>query len=429
MSPRRGTLWQVGIAFVAVTAARGQTPVFEPPPTATTRSVAVAEGGRIDIRLGTIGSPAGKTLDIQIRLRPTKGRLEPVQVSVAGDGGTVGYTHVPPFGAGYDSFTYTVQRAGGPVSPPATVTVRIPESPAQLAVGMAHLDFGAVNPGDVGVRQSLVVINLGGSVAGGWVSPPPPWRIEGSQSYRLRRGERQSFTLVLRPAAAGRFIGELRFGAGANQTVLLSGIGRVSTPPDPAGAPALWPPNPGWQNVRPGPSPTAAESLPADAEPGVDEWAGGPATVTEWFPHAPGGEWPIAGVEALAADDANILLRWPVPSPRPAAYRVETRMTVATAQRLEVSWVPGPASVESQSDEAAILARIGSLAGGRTHCLRVVALNDAGQMCGYSAGIDLVVRTAPFAWAKGLAAVVVCALPVFAIAAPRRRPFFPEGNG
>ena len=143
------------------------------------------------------------------------------------------------------------------------------------------------------------------------MSPPPPWRIDGSQSYRLRRGERQTFTLVFQPAAAGRFIGELRFGAGANQTVLLSGIGPVSTRPDPAGAPALWSPNPEWQNVRPGPSPMAAESLPADAEPDVDGRAGGPASFTEWFPHAPGGEWPIAGVEALAADDANILLRWP----------------------------------------------------------------------------------------------------------------------
>ena len=429
MSPGRGILWQVGIVFVAVTAARSQTPVFESPPTAMTRSVEVTEGGRIDIRLGTIGSPVGRTLDIQIRLRPTKGRLEPVQVSVAGDGGTVGYTHVSTSGGGYDSFTYTVQRAGGPVSPPATVTVRIPESPAQLAVGMTHLDFGAVNPGDVGVRQSLVVINLGGSVTGGWVSPPPPWRIEGSQRYRLRRGERQSFTLVFQPAAAGRFIGELRFGARANQTVRLSGIGLVSTRPDPAGAPALSPPNPGWPNVRPGPSPTAAEFPPTDADPDGNGWAGGPASFAEWFPRAPGGEWPIAGVEAVAANDANILLRWPVPAPRPAAFRVETRMTVATAQRLEVSWVPVPASVESQSDEGAILARIRSLAGGRTHCLRVVALNDAGQMCGYSAGIDVVVRAAPFAWAKWLSALVGGALAVVAIAAPRRRPLFPAGSG
>lgn len=132
------------LLLAATATLRAQLPAFEPPPTAQTRSVEVADGGRIDIRLVTTGAPAGKTLDIQIRLRPTKGRPDPMQVSVAGDGGTVAYTHNSSSGAGYETFTYTVQRAGGPVSPPATVSVRIIESPSQLAVAMTRLDFGAV---------------------------------------------------------------------------------------------------------------------------------------------------------------------------------------------------------------------------------------------------------------------------------------------
>lgn len=406
----------------------GQLPAFEAPPTATTRSVEVADGGRIDIRLGTTGSPAGKTLDIQIRLRPSKGRLDPVQVSIAGDGGTVAYTHNSSLGAGYDTFTYTVQRAGGPVSPPATVSVRIVESPSFLAVAMTQLDFGAVNPGDVGARQSLVLVNLGGGVCEGWVAPPPPWRVEGSQSFRLRRGDRQSFALVFQPSAAGTFTGELRFGTGANQAVRLSGIGLAPAPSGPPGNPAVSPLNSGPENVQTQPTPTPAEAIPRDEEADADGWPGGPANSAEWFPREPGGESPIAQVVALAATDENVLLRWPAPTPGPAAYRVETRRTVATAQRLEVSWVPVPASLESQPDDGVILARIGPLGGGRTYCLRVVALNDAGQMRGYSAGIDVAVRAAPFAWAKWLTALAVGALAVVAVAAPRR-PSFPAGKG
>lgn len=416
------------VLLLTVTATlRAQLPVFEAPPTAMTQSVEVADGGRIDIRLATTGAPAGKTLDIQIRLRPTKGRLDPVQVSVAGDGGTVAYTHNPSSGAGYDTFTYTVQRAGGPVSPPATVSVRIFESPSQLAVAMTRLDFGAVSPGDVGTRQSLVLANLGGGVSEGWLSPPPPWRVEGSQSYRLGRGERQSFTLVFQPTAAGKFTGELRFGAGANQTALLSGIGIAPQRMDPADGPRPLPPNPAQQDAPPGPAQSPAEPRASDADANMDGLGGGPSSFAEWFPRESGGEMPISRVEALVADDANVVLLWPAPTPPAAAYRVEMRRSVTTARKLEVTWVPVAASFETPPGEASMVARIHSLGGGRTHCLRVVALNDEGQLRGYSASLDVAVRAAPLAWPGWLTALGVCAIVIFAVAS-RRRLSWPGGK-
>lgn len=409
------------LLFLTVIVSRGQLPAFEAPPSAMTRSVEVSDGGRTEIRLGTSGSPGGKTLDIQIRLRPSKGRLDPVQVSIAGDGGTVAYTHNSSLGAGYDTFTYTVQRAGGPVSPPATVSVRIVESPSFLVVAMTQLDFGAVNPGDVGARQSLVLVNLGGGVCEGWVAPPRPWRVEGSQSYRLRRGERQSFALVFQPSAAGTFSSELRFGTEANQAVRLSGIGLAPAPSGPPGNPAVPPVNSEPENVQTQPTPTPADAMPLAEEAGAEGWPGGPANSAEWFPREPGGESPIVQVVALAATGENVLLRWPATTPGPGAYRVEKRRTVATARRLEVSWMPVPACFESQPADGSILARICSLQGGRTHCLRVVALNDAGQVRGYSAGIDVAVRAAPFGWMKWLTTLGLFGVAVIAAVAPRRR--------
>lgn len=263
----------------------------------------------------------------------------------------------------------------------------------------------------------------------GWLSAPPPWQVEGSQSYRLRRGERQSFTLVFKPTIAGKFSGELRFGAEANQSALLSGIGIATPRIDPADSPKPLPPNSAPQDAPPSPSQTPADSRLSDGDTAVDGWGGGPATFAEWFPRESGGEMPISRVEALVAEDANVVLSWPAPIPQPAAYRVEMRKSVARSKRVEVSWEPVTAFLETPPGEGPMIARIHSLGGGRIHCLRGVALNDEGQLRGYSAGLDVAVRAAPLAWAKWLAALAICALLIFAVAALLRHPGFPAEKG
>ena len=215
-----GTAWLLLVLSLPPGAARADiTLPFAPPLMALNRQANVVDGGRVEIPLGVSGAAQGNTYEFIIRAPPTKGRLDYLRVAVAGDSAVISYTHNPSLGGGTDSFSYAVQRVGGgSVSAPARVDIRIADAVPRLLPAPDTLDFGIARAGGGRTRRTFTLKNFGGPTAGR-IMPSPPWTVEGADSYKLRRGESATFTVVFKPTRAGRFEGALAFGVHAGPSL------------------------------------------------------------------------------------------------------------------------------------------------------------------------------------------------------------------
>lgn len=371
---------------------------FSPPPSPMSRTVEVAEGGRIDIPLTVTGAPAGRTLDFVIRIPPTKGRLDPVRNAIAGDSAAVTYTHNPALGGGRDQFSFAVQRNPGGTSSSATIDIRIVENPPRLQVLPLLLDFGPVPLEAPPPRAQFTLVNQGGGTAAGRVILQPPFRIEGDESYRLARGQRKTFAVLFQPAWGSLFEGEARFGASFDQTLRLSGTGVApEAAPTPAGRPAA------------AASPTVPGRLPAEAPPAGEvaptPASGGPSgpAVTEpaspeepvpggdevGLPNYPGGAVPLRDFLLQATERGLVTASWLEPDKAAGAglsYRLEQReLYFDSARNLRAQWkiVPLPAAPALRGERRSV--ELTRLPRGTMSTLRATAWAGDGTLRGYSA--------------------------------------------
>ena len=243
----------------------------EPPPSAVAGTARVNLDGSVEIVLQSHGG-GGQEVDFLIRQPPAHGTLTGPPRQLTRNTVAVTYVHRVGDGPQDDVFTFAVQVLGGKVSAAERVVITVADTAPDLAVSPAELDFGAVNAGDTS-RAEITLENRGGGVASGEFAPPAPWEVDGSSSYRLARGERQTFALVFRPVRSASFSENVRLaGEAGGRTVRLIGIGlgSIAAPvaaSDPRPPPTATPETSG--NVPPAETPPAA-STPVPALPAVD---------------------------------------------------------------------------------------------------------------------------------------------------------------
>lgn len=402
---------------------------FEPPPSPQSRTVEIAEGGRIDIPLTLAGAPRGRTLDFIVRSPPTKGRLDPVRNSVAGDSAQVTYTHNPALGGGRDQFTFAVQRTSGGISASATIDIRIVENPPRLLVLPAALDFGPAPLDGAPRRAQFSLSNQGGGVALGRIAMQAPWRIEGDDSYRLTRGQRKTFSVLFQPPRASLFEGEVRFGASYDQILRLTGSGLAPEPvatPEPAPAPTAPVPSvpgrlPADDTAAPTPSPTPAANAantptPTPLPAGKDPDDSGPFGEELLLPNHPGGAVPLRDFRLLREDSGTVLASWLAPLPTDeagGAYRIEQReLSLDAERRLRARWLPLKLTAAPTLAEGRRVLRLAGLPAGNAITLRAVLQENDGAPRGFSAFTSVDLPARPRRWLSygGVGLLVVAAL-------------------
>ncbi len=190
-----------------------------PPPEASPLNVEVPRGGPVWITISaySISSPV---IRYRIKRKTQAGKLIGTPEVVSADTGRVKY--LPPAGAGpgEDSFSYQVQSAQG-VSAPAEVHITITDT-APVLITPGDVEFGDLLPGQSAKRQ-LVLQNIGGGLARGEVSVPEGWSVEGDPAYHVGAGEKQTFTLVFKPAGVGTFTGDIEYTGNPERATDLNG--------------------------------------------------------------------------------------------------------------------------------------------------------------------------------------------------------------
>lgn len=201
-----------------------------PPPMPQAQDVAMYRGRSIEIPLRAIGRTPGQ-LRFIIRTQPKHGKLGPVQI-IDRKNAVITYIHDEKSSASADSFTFAVQSPDSPVSAPGVISLTISEEPPAFSV-VREANFGTVTLGN-SRSEEIILQNTGGGVLSGRLSVPPPWRIAGSDMYRLGRKEEQKVRIVFAPADDEEFNGQLRFSHDIKAYVTLTGTGFAPLAFDPA---------------------------------------------------------------------------------------------------------------------------------------------------------------------------------------------------
>ncbi len=141
---------------------------------------------------------------------------------VTADTGRVKYKPPAGTGPGRDSFSYEVQSVAG-VSAPAEVHITITDKDPVL-VAANDLEFSQVLVGG-SVRRTLVLQNMGGSLAEGTVKTPEGWTVEGNADYRLGAGEKQTFTVIFKPSEERVYTGDIEYTGNLERATDLNGEG------------------------------------------------------------------------------------------------------------------------------------------------------------------------------------------------------------
>jgi len=190
----------------------------EVPPPAQPLAVKAKRGEPLEIQLRIYGRK-NEPLKYLIRAEPRYGKVtEPRVVERAVS--AVTYTPPADLAVTRDRFSYAVQTGAG-VSAAVDVVVTIIDSPPELALSGA-LDFSPILVGATAAK-SLEISNRGGGIAEGKVDVEAPWKIEGSQKYRLGAGERAAFKVVFAPESGGQFESAVRFSSEPEKGVRVRG--------------------------------------------------------------------------------------------------------------------------------------------------------------------------------------------------------------
>ena len=160
-----------------------------------------------------------QTLTFLIRTPPAAGKLSEPEKTGA-ESAIVRYT--PPMDRAItrETFTYAVRSADG-ISAPVAVTIEIADTPAELIV-VPGGSFGAVLVGSTRTEQ-FELTNRGGTAVEGTVEVDAPWRIEGSNRYRVEPKGRTFFRVSFVPAKSGTFSGEVRYSSHPDRVTSLQG--------------------------------------------------------------------------------------------------------------------------------------------------------------------------------------------------------------
>ena len=200
------------------------------PPEANPVDTEAPRGGPVWITLGAY-SHASPILRYRIWRPPESGKLGTPEITTPN---TARVRYEPPAGSGpgQDSFWYEVQSNAG-VSAPVQVRIRITDKDPIL-VAPNGIDFGEVLPGE-SARRVLVVQNIGGGMAEGDVRLPEGWTIEGPSAYRLGAGEKQSFTLIFKPAEERSYTGDVVYTSDLGRATDLDGreVAPIAVTPGP----------------------------------------------------------------------------------------------------------------------------------------------------------------------------------------------------
>jgi len=98
-----------------------------------------------------------------------------------------------------------------------------------IFVQPSKLDFGTVAPKEFSTN-SFVIENVGGGTLIGKAEVPPPFKIVGGETYKLKRSEIQVITIVYTPDTNPTNIEKITF-SGGNSPSTATVIGKLDTRP------------------------------------------------------------------------------------------------------------------------------------------------------------------------------------------------------
>ena len=199
-----------------------------PPPEPNPLNIEVPRGGPVWITLSAYSLTSPIT-GYRIERGAKAGQLGKPQL-VTADTGRVKYKPPAGTGPGRDSFSYEVQSVAG-VSAPAEVHITITDKDPVL-VAANDLEFSQVLVGG-SVRRTLVLQNMGGSLAEGTVKTPEGWTVEGNADYRLGAGEKHTFTVIFKPSEERVYTGDIEYTGNLERATDLNGegVGPVAVTP------------------------------------------------------------------------------------------------------------------------------------------------------------------------------------------------------
>ncbi len=157
---------------------------------------------------------------------PRYGRLSRVDQSDASEGqapGYVTYTHGNDENSVSDTFDFEVKATTTGLRGRGRITVRILDSPAQLLITPAFLDFGTTATGDAPVRRTVELANVGGGVIQGFLEIPEPFALADEGMFVLRRGEKAKIPVIFAPQRAGPYLFPVQPVPGDRATLTLKG--------------------------------------------------------------------------------------------------------------------------------------------------------------------------------------------------------------
>jgi hypothetical protein len=93
-----------------------------------------------------------------------------------------------------------------------------------ILIAPDEIDFGQVLPGAASKRP-LTIQNIGGGMAEGEIRVPDGWAVEGDPRYHMAGGEKQTFTIVFRPAGERNYTGDIEYTGDLQRATDLDGTG------------------------------------------------------------------------------------------------------------------------------------------------------------------------------------------------------------
>lgn len=157
---------------------------------------------------------------------PRHGRLSRVDQPSASEGqapGYVTYTHGNDENSVSDTFDFEVKATTTGLRGRGRITIRILDSPAQLLITPALLDFGTTAIGDPPVVRTVELANTGGGVIQGFLEVPEPFALADEGMFVLRRGEKAKIPVIFAPQRAGPYAFPVQPVPGDRATLTLKG--------------------------------------------------------------------------------------------------------------------------------------------------------------------------------------------------------------
>lgn len=188
-----------------------------PPPPPMPQKIKVLRDSAIEITLKIYGRK-NQPITYLVR-RPPAGKItKPKNIEL--EAAVVEYKAPTDPAVTSDSFEYAARSDLG-VSATALVEIEIIDIPAEI-LAPVELTFGPTLTGTT-EKQTIEIVNNGGTVAEGDLFVAPPWRIEVSSRYRLEPGQKRSVAISFSPEQPGDVMGELRFSSQPGRVTTLQG--------------------------------------------------------------------------------------------------------------------------------------------------------------------------------------------------------------